>query len=232
MLTPHDPTRPTAPPPDDLPPALHADLSRLYDRPISVPPDLDAEVLAAARERLGRSRRTFSRSPLLKIGGGLAAAACLGIVAFVSWPRRPATTGGPTLASAGTDEATTLRFADPVEQLKSRARGRLESGAGEGQFAGRGLADADAAGASSPARADADLNGDGRVDILDALALARAIRAGTAIPALDDRLALVDLDSNGRLDQRDVDAIAMLAVSLTPAPSGTDPAHGSGGGGS
>lgn len=230
MLTPHDPTRPAAH--DDIPPALKADLSRLYDRPISVPPDLDAEVLAAARDRLGRSRRTSSRSRLLKIGGGLAAAACLGIVALVSWPSRPATTGGPTLASAGADEATTLRFADPVEQLKARARERLESGPRDGRLAGGGLGDADAAGASAPAsRAEADLNGDGKVDILDALALARAIRAGTAIPALDDRLALVDLDSNGRLDQRDVDAIAMLAVSLTPTPSGPDPAHGSGGGG-
>jgi hypothetical protein len=55
-------------------------------------------------------------------------------------------------------------------------------------------------------RGDAD--GDGRVDIVDALRVARSIgHTSTVAPAWD-------ANADGRLDQRDVDAIASTAVRL------------------
>lgn len=51
-----------------------------------------------------------------------------------------------------------------------------------------------------------DINGDGRVDILDALALSRQIDRGTA--------GRFDLNGDGRVDQQDVQAVAAHAVSL------------------
>jgi hypothetical protein len=55
-----------------------------------------------------------------------------------------------------------------------------------------------------------DINGDGTVNILDALALARLAQPGAARPAG------VDLDRNqdGVVDERDADAIARAAVRL------------------
>ncbi|MGO8702587.1 MAG: dockerin type I domain-containing protein [Candidatus Brocadiia bacterium] len=62
-----------------------------------------------------------------------------------------------------------------------------------------------------------DVNGDGRVDILDALALERKIEGR-------ERLSLKwDINGDGRVDQKDVRAIAMFAVqpvALTLLPSG------------
>jgi hypothetical protein len=55
-------------------------------------------------------------------------------------------------------------------------------------------------------RAD-DVNRDGRVDVLDAFALARAVDAG-------DRRSGWDLNRDGVVDKGDVDAVAMAAVSL------------------
>ena len=53
-----------------------------------------------------------------------------------------------------------------------------------------------------------DVNGDGRVDILDALALARRISGGAA---QDNQW---DLNKDGIVDQRDVELIARHAVKL------------------
>jgi hypothetical protein len=53
-----------------------------------------------------------------------------------------------------------------------------------------------------------DINRDGRVDILDAFALARQLKqGGTPNPQLD-------LNGDGRVDERDVAAIAACAVKL------------------
>ena len=54
-----------------------------------------------------------------------------------------------------------------------------------------------------------DLNGDGRVDILDALILAKQVDAQRA--SSDARL---DLNHDGVVDRKDADAIAMAAVQL------------------
>ena len=53
-----------------------------------------------------------------------------------------------------------------------------------------------------------DFDRDGRVDILDAFALARRIEEG------GESSRRWDLNEDGAVDRRDVDAIAMAAVSL------------------
>jgi predicted anti-sigma-YlaC factor YlaD len=63
--------------------------------------------------------------------------------------------------------------------------------------------------ATSPAataRVD-DVNRDGRVDVLDAFALARAVEAGDSSPAWD-------VNRDGAVDEGDVEAVALAAVSL------------------
>ena len=54
---------------------------------------------------------------------------------------------------------------------------------------------------------DGDVDGNGRVDILDAFAVARQLQQGTAIAA-------VDADGDGRTTQADVDLLAQRAVML------------------
>ena len=65
--------------------------------------------------------------------------------------------------------------------------------------------------ARATARAD-DLNGDGRVDILDAFAIARVIDHGGPAPRSWDR------NADGTIDRRDADRVALAAVSLGPGP--------------
>ena len=57
-----------------------------------------------------------------------------------------------------------------------------------------------------------DINGDGVVDILDALALERAIERSAS--------GLVDLNHDGIVDREDVDLIARQVVHLTSKPRG------------
>jgi hypothetical protein len=59
-----------------------------------------------------------------------------------------------------------------------------------------------------------DADRSGRVDMLDAFVLAKKIDAGTASPA--PARGWEDVNADGVLDQRDVDQVAALAVSLTP----------------
>ena len=53
-----------------------------------------------------------------------------------------------------------------------------------------------------------DLNRDGKVDILDSFALARQLKNGDSLPAL------LDINGDGVVDERDVNAIASQAVAL------------------
>jgi hypothetical protein len=53
-----------------------------------------------------------------------------------------------------------------------------------------------------------DVNQDGHVDILDAFALARQLKAGAALPVQ------LDLNGDGVIDERDVAKVAADAVSL------------------
>jgi hypothetical protein len=63
--------------------------------------------------------------------------------------------------------------------------------------------------AEAPARAASadDVNRDGRVDVLDAFALARAVEAGAGRPEWDR-------NRDGAVDRADVDAVALAAVAL------------------
>lgn len=70
-------------------------------------------------------------------------------------------------------------------------------------FARRGVPAPSGAGAMA-ATVAGDLNGDGRVDMLDALIEAERLKAGKGI----------DFNKDGRVDSGDVDAIAMSAVKL------------------
>jgi hypothetical protein len=57
-----------------------------------------------------------------------------------------------------------------------------------------------------------DINGDGRVDILDAYLLARRVQNHENI------LPIWDFNHDGAIDKRDVDVIAVAAVSLKGGP--------------
>ena len=57
------------------------------------------------------------------------------------------------------------------------------------------------------ATAREDINGDGRVDILDALALAKSIETGKGSGTLDQ-------NGDGKIDDADVQAVASVAVRL------------------
>jgi hypothetical protein len=58
-----------------------------------------------------------------------------------------------------------------------------------------------------PASVTRDLDGNGRVDILDAFAIAREIQSGRNQPEFD-------INGDGRLTQADVNEIAQRAVTL------------------
>jgi len=60
----------------------------------------------------------------------------------------------------------------------------------------------------SPVMAREDINHDGRVDVLDAFALARRLQQGAAT----DRL--FDINGDGVVNQKDIDAITTRAVKL------------------
>ena len=63
-------------------------------------------------------------------------------------------------------------------------------------------------GRPAPAVAREDVDRNGRVDMLDAFALARKLQAGANVDLM------LDLNGDGRIDQRDVDSIAAHAVKL------------------
>lgn len=138
----------------DAPQQLANDLRDLFPRDVTVPADVDHQILANARRRLSRRRRIVVFKHL--IAAAAAAAAAIAVVYFLG-----------------------LRPPSPLTQPEPLA-------------------------ASVPA----DVDGNGRVDILDAFALARRIKASEP---LDDHL---DLNGDGVVDARDVDLIAHAAVKL------------------
>lgn len=68
--------------------------------------------------------------------------------------------------------------------------------------------------ARSAGNVAADLDRNGRIDILDAFALARSIQSGDTRSEMTDLNSIADLNQDGQLNQRDVDLIAMTAVTL------------------
>ena len=62
--------------------------------------------------------------------------------------------------------------------------------------------------ARAPSQSQPDVNGDGRLDILDALALAQAVERGRpAVPAWD-------VNADGRVDAADADRVAQRVVTI------------------
>ena len=57
-----------------------------------------------------------------------------------------------------------------------------------------------------------DIDGSGRIDILDAFVIARAIESGSSLSSA------WDVTADGVVDLRDADAVAAAAVSLTESP--------------
>ena len=59
------------------------------------------------------------------------------------------------------------------------------------------------------ANVEGDVDGSGRVDIVDALLLAKKVEGGVAPAAMGE-----DVNGDGSVDRRDVDAVAAIAVRL------------------
>jgi hypothetical protein len=136
---------------------LAADLKRSTSVPV-VPPELDAAILASARDAL---RKRGRRVIFVRWAGAVAAAAAILLVVTVSTLTRRVQTATAPLAAGKSVEARE------------------------------------------------DVNGDGRVDILDAFALARKVDAHS------DLVAEWDLNGDGIVDGKDVDVVAAAAVSVT-----------------
>ena len=123
---------------------------------------------------------------------------------------------------------------DAMLALAHERAGRIRARRARARFLGRAAAVAAAAGfalaavivprwgqqrgtgpvalSPAPASVSGDVNGDGGVDILDALVLAR--RIGGPAAATGGLPTTGDLNGDGAVDLRDVDAIAQAAVRL------------------
>lgn len=168
----------------DPSPALKAALERAYAPP-AIPAAFDLGVLAhARRERTASQRRRL----VFLAAGPLAAAACLAFGVFVTLPAlRPA-----AQPSSVGEASSGLAFDDRA--AKSLA-------------AGNARADGDSLGLERFSKNESvadDFNGDGLVDIIDALMLARDIDGGQGR----------DLNADGRIDRTDIDHLAARAVKL------------------
>lgn len=174
-----------------IPTGLADALRSLDAPPTKVPNIVDGRILADARRQIAESRRRGRRR--IRVIAGLAAAV---VVVFVL-PEFMAPVGPPAERVAVRSDITS---ADP-----------------------------------SAVSVDADVDGNGRVDILDAMKLALRVSSQQGAPdsspsqVAGDRSAAVrdepanlrlwDMNRDGRLDRRDVDAVAMLAVRLNGGPS-------------
>lgn len=168
----------------DPSPALKAALERAYAPP-AIPAAFDVGVLARARRERTASQR---RRLVFLAAGPLAAAACLAFGVFVTLPALR-----PTVQPASPAEAMSgLAFDDRAAKSLAAENGRARGGA-------LGLERFD----KSERIAD-DFNGDGLVDIIDALMLARDIDNGQGR----------DLNADGRIDRTDIDHLAARAVKL------------------
>lgn len=208
-----------------LPAELSRDLAALFSRQVEIPPDLDAEVRAAARAKFEAVRKPALAVRVRRIGVGLAAAASLAIVAWVAWPTSRSSSGPAIAGNMGRERGLAERgeadesggraaklMQAPVTQSPASGRAMESRTAAGGRSPGAGEAGL-AFGTGGPAVAKGDVNADARIDILDALALAMMLRDGADAGA-PDLVARADVTSDGRVDQADVDAIARAAVAI------------------
>lgn len=165
----------------DLHAALRHDLQQLYGHAPPIPAALDARLLGAARTHLAAlaaARRGLRRRQAIQ--RRLAGAVFAGAAAALL-----------LLAIRGGEREAGQRTAQWTVGADHQSLA-----AGDHPAASRGSGDR------------LDLDGNGRVDIADALRLARALEAGGDTR---DR----DIDGDGTVGQADVDAIALAAVSLS-----------------
>ena len=186
-------THPPHEPDPALPPEL-TDALRELDGPAVLPSaDHDAALLAAARTHLAAAgsppadHRQRQRWHLFAWGAGGSAAAAAAAVAIAVWyGTYPTTTAGPALAQHRGAQSPTHSPGQSPEQPQGPA------------------------GAEAPAALLGDLDGSGTLDILDAFALARSLKAGGS--ASPDH----DFNRDGTVDLHDADWLAAQAVSLRP----------------
>jgi len=183
-----------------------ADLGRAR-APIPVPAEREAAMLSLARQdaadvrrRLDEDRRRSGRRRTLLRVVPWAAAASVALAFGALWISRTGETGEServtaTIAAAPSDASATVAMAPAApSQPPTRSAERPPAAPAAPRVAVLG-------------RSPADVNGDGRVDVIDAYVLARSLEGGR--PA-----AQWDQNHDGRVDRTDVDRIAFAAVSL------------------
>lgn len=221
----------------ELPAALADRLRRAYAPPASasVPSEMDDRILAAAREVLaskhgepiGRIRSPFVARARWW-GGGLAAAAGVALAFIVLRPGAPSTPQNAALNGNRIADASKPIAASPdllASMPATIARDDRAAKRADGVPASRRIVEpagemptlsADAvAGAMPPASpagriTPADIDADGVIDIVDALALARAVSAGGGGAAGEH----ADINHDGVIDTRDALALASAVVTL------------------
>jgi len=178
----------------DVSDRLREDLRGLFQPPGTVPARVDKIILDQAKQRLAQPRRLIIR---LRWAAGIAAAAAgvtIGVVVFnpQSEVRNP--------------QSSLPRFA---------GNGMSNPQSGSPRLARNGMSNPQST-SPVPAEGRADVDGNGRVDILDAFQLARRIE--TRGPADPTRSGAADtqwdLNGDGRVDKDDVSLVASAAVRL------------------
>lgn len=191
------------------------------------------EAIESGRLRIDRPGRTSVVIRRIGLAGGSLAAAALAIAAIV-WmtPAPPTAPQGPIPAPGMTRQQAQKTFEQRAnEEMQGDRLAFAESERAEAMLMATDEADASAvAGELADARSDRasapaatepalgraakaprreDFNEDGRVDVRDAMALARTLEAGAW--SIGERW---DLNDDGRVDVADVRAISLAAVSV------------------
>jgi hypothetical protein len=161
-------------------------LRQLPKERVFVPPTVDEALMKAARQHLSqREKRGVGWFRLLQWSVATAGVAAAVFLAFPHAKERPSRSG-----HQGAGRST-------ISRSTKSDQGESEPGESGVQWQSYGVADV-----------REDLNGDGKVDILDAFTLAKKLQVA---PASDTRF---DVNGDGVIDRRDVETIAADAVSL------------------
>ena len=224
------PVQPTPPPNDDsdaIAPGMAAEIRTLANAAQGAPPRLTTQrqtaMLAAAGQAISQrvaaqQQQRHRRMPWLRIGSGLAAAAAIGLVVWAGLGPlvRSTNTTGP-LATGGQGSNTTI-----ASKSQYGSADATEASAQPSVLSTQGSMAARQTQPVSTAATDTAIAEARTLDAVDALLLARAIGAGNSQPDLPGGLGYWDSDGDGRLDQRDVDAILNRAVRLVPTIGALD----------
>ncbi len=164
---------------------LSDDLRAAYASEVPVPADVDRAVATMAQRRFAGVRRR--RILLRRVGAALATGAAAASIVLVAW-----------LGWTGDEPAASVL----VASREGASRSAPEEGAGR-----PGASVATPSMRVAAARRE-DVDGNGRVDIRDALRLARRLERG------EPTEPVWDVNGDGTIDRTDVDAVAKAAVRL------------------